>query len=241
MTDLHHEGGITFEHSRRLSTGLSLTQFPRPANVQEETRSHLNRVICMDYAEKPIAYPSMRSLLEELEHELPEMLMHERRWSDVVIDASPALNRLYCNWRPGLRVCLHRIDPCVSDQLPVLHFHQWPSIMKIHKGGYKQALAFGDTAGDTPPICATVDIGPGAIYEMVHPNLWHAPIPGKSPSWSTMISAMGTWRTPMKDTPLTRDLRLPRLSPEDRSELFAQFRSFYPGSEGERVIEHLTS
>ncbi|MBP7114522.1 MAG: hypothetical protein KBA40_03650 [Candidatus Peribacteraceae bacterium] len=167
-------------------------------------------------------------MLEELETELPGLLSEQGKWKGVVLDAMPQVNRLYRNWREGLRIFLHRIDPCPKVALAILHYHPGPSIVKIHKGGYRQALAYGEPSGPTPPICATVDMEPGSVYEMVHPNLWHAPIPTESASWSTMIVAMGTWRTPIKITPQLTNLRLPQMNQIERDQLFKEFEEFYP-------------
>lgn len=197
--------------------------------LRRETDESLRRVLCVDYDLQPVSYQSLRPVLDEVEQVLPELLQEEDKWRGVIVDTYPTMNRLYRDWKKPYRVCLHQINPLEGDgSQGVLHYHQWPSIVKIHKGGYKQGLAFGDPNGATPPIVSTMDLPEGSLYEMVDPRLWHVTIPTRQASWSTMVMQMGTWKTPLPITEYTCSLKMPPIPQDKRKEMFRQFREFYP-------------
>jgi len=193
----------------------------------EKVRAGLSTKVCVDYAEQPIEYQSLRGVLAEVEEELPSLLLDRDSWGGVVIDSMPVVYRLYREWNEDFRIFLHRIEPDPQRKLPVLHYHPSPSVMKIHSGGYKQFYGYGPPGGPTPPICASVDIREGAVHEMIDPNLWHA-ITLEETSWSTMVSPRRSWQMMLPNTPHTRSLRFPQIGISERESMFQRFEQWYP-------------
>ncbi len=212
------------------SHGGTGANFGRLDQSKSDTRAEILQSISMDYDERPVSYHSLEKPFEVVKSQLPNLIRQRDVWRDVVVDGVPVMNRLYFDVGDGMRVFLHRLDPSPRNNLPVLHYHQWPSIVHVHKGGYRQQFAFGPPSVKAPPICAAMDVLPGTQYEMVHPHLWHSVILSK-PSWSTMLMKyshpeFGDNAIPVTD--FTLSLKYPSLSAEDRKEMFEQFEQFYP-------------
>lgn len=199
-----------------------------PSELTVATQSGVQRVISMNYDRQEMSYPSLENAMVEIEAELPSMLEEKDKWSDVVIDAAPTLHRLYREYSRKYRICLHRMDPAPEKGLPVMHYHQWPSLVRVIKNGYKQALAYGAKGNVTPNVCAVLDMKPGATYEMVDENLWHATIPGDKPSYSVMLAEKGTWKTPLQITDFTLSMSFPRVPEEIRDDIFNVMQQYYP-------------
>lgn len=203
-------------------------QFPL-RTIGQVTRDSL-RTLCVDYAGNPVACETMRPAFAQIEAALPRLLRERHRWRDVVVDDTPAMNRLYRDWNNEFRIFLHWLDPTPPGQSPILHYHQWPCMVKVHEGGYRQLLAYGPPGPVTPSPCASIDISPGATYELVHPHLWHAVLLEQpaEPSWSTMLVRKQSWGTPLQVTPRTQSMSFPSLDPNVREEMFRKFEEWYP-------------
>ncbi len=198
--------------------------------LKSDTRTEILQSVSMDYDERPVPFSSLEKPFEAVKSKLPDLIRQRDVWRDVVVDGVPVMNRLYLDIGDGMRVFLHRLDPSSRENLPVLHYHQWPSIVHVHKGGYRQQFAFGPPSVKAPPICASMNVVPGTQYEMVHPHLWHSVILGKS-SWSTMLMKYnnpGFENNAIPVTDFTLSLKYPSLSAQDRKEMFEQFEQFYP-------------
>gem|GEM_PF-1555349 len=182
------------------------------------------RRLCVDHAQGVIEIPSMRSVLQQVEGVLPELLDDERGWSGLKIVRAGTLSRLHRRFGNGFRVFLHRVDPCFEGQ-PFYHYHQWPMIVKVLEGAYEMGI--GAAGGSEAPsiICAIKEIRAPFQYEMPNKNGWHyTRALGDQPTWSLAIIGE-PWDRPQPygATPEVEDVLL-----EEKRAMLAKFRSFYP-------------
>lgn len=162
----------------------------------------------------------MLNILYALERDLPKLLADESKWKSLLIDYHPPrVERLWREWYE-YRVYLHRIHPCTREEA-LFHPHPWSSAIRIVSGTYEMGVGYA--SGDTPPpAAATLMLGPGSAYEMIHPDGWHYVRPIGVPSLSVMVTGTPWGRSaPKSDTPLKE------LPENNKAELFSLFRTKY--------------
>lgn len=195
--------------------------------ARRDTVEKTRRLFAADYHERPLDYESMEPVLKQVEQAMLELLEHETQWNDVVIDSYPLLKRLYMDWDEDHRIFLHEIDAMIPGKKPILHYHQWQSIVRINRGKYKQAIAYGDPKGKVPPICSVIDMPEGSTYEMCDPRLWHAIDTSQGSVKTTMVVKKKSWRTPPPATKHTTSMRYPKMTADERGRLISDFSSIY--------------
>lgn len=199
--------------------------------IDAETVARVREAVAMHYDETPISISSMRPVLDQIENYMHFLIRQRSLWKGVQIDSFPELNRLYMDWDDDFRIFLHEIKPIENGQTgrPVLHYHQWQSIVRMHRGMYREIMAFGPIDDPHyPPVHSSAEVMPGSVREYLHPDLWHATEPMKQPTYSTMIVKKNSWRTPIKVTGHTTSLRYPQLNKGKRAEMFEVFEDVYP-------------
>lgn len=166
----------------------------------------------------------MIGILHQVEAMLPDMLL-DGQWKSVFVDYhAPFVERLWRNVDiEGVtyRVYLHRIHPCPLNE-SLFHPHPWPSAMKILSGEYTMLVGFG-TGMNAPPVAATLLLPPGAEYEMINPDSWHAVSPNDTPSYSLMVSGPPWERESHKSTKV-----LEPLSQKAQDSIINAFSMAYP-------------
>lgn len=156
----------------------------------------------------------MFEVLTEVEARLPQWL-GEPGWNSLhVTYEPPEVERLWRQWGQ-YRVLLHCIHPC---ERPLFHPHPWPSVARLLAGRYEMRVGHGAGLVE-PPVAMTIVLGPGAIYEMVERDAWHAVRPLDGPSYSLMVAGSPWGREmPRADHPPQ-----PPLEPARRDALLAIF------------------
>lgn len=118
-------------------------------------------------------------------------------------------------WRDidGMRLAVHRIHPCDD---PFFHPHPWPCAIRVLKGRYEMPVGFG--AGvDTPAVAGRLYLAAGSLYEMTHPDMWHAV---KAHTEVLSIMLMGKpWGREMPDYP---EEQLRPLSDDAKEEILTE-------------------
>jgi hypothetical protein len=165
---------------------------------------------------------SMIPILEQVEKELPALLLHEPDWHTLLVDdEQPSVERVWLQYGQG-RIYLHVIHPCAAGE-PLCHPHPWPSIVRILAGYYETAYGHGPADGPPPPMAQKKVLGAGDWYEMVNPEAWHYVRPLGGPAVSLMVTGK-PWKSGGHRK--GRDLR--PLDGDRRREIIDIFRSHYP-------------
>lgn len=160
-------------------------------------------------------------MLAELQNalaHLPELLDLDRanEWNSLFIDyEKPYVKRLWRDWGE-YRLSLHQLAPCAPGEA-LYHPHPWPSATAVVSGGYDMDIGFGPDL-DPPPIACTVKMRARSMYEMLHPNSWHAVRPNIT-TFSVMLTGKPWNRTCI---PNSKELR--PLTSEEREEILASFK-----------------
>ena len=120
---------------------------------------------------------------------LPELLDQRERWDSLIVNRrKPITYRVFTTLDNGLRICLHKFDPC-HDHEAFKHPHPWPGAFAILKGSYRMWLGSSNPAeADAKPTdVATLTLTEGAKYEIVMPGTWHNVIP-LEPTYTVMVN-----------------------------------------------------
>lgn len=166
----------------------------------------------------------MLDVLYAAERALPALLQQPDIWqSKFVNDEHPYVERLWCSWGE-YRISLHRIHPCERAQA-YMHWHPWPSAMRIVDGQYEMGVGFG-TGSEDPPIAATVVLSAGDVYEMSHPDGWHYVRPLGGPSLSVMVTGKPFPKSAHRESRASA-AHLCALDPAVASALLAEFQKRY--------------
>lgn len=165
----------------------------------------------------------MFTVLEQVEQELPQLLMEEEGWHSLhVTHDHPHVERLWRQWG-NFRIYLHRIHPCKHREA-LYHPHPWPQVVRVLGGAYEMGIGYG-RGMRKPPIACTTVVRRGFAYKMTSPNGWHYIRPIGARVLSVMVTGV-PWKreSPRSSTPLAP------LSLETKRELLNLFRRHYPGS-----------
>lgn len=183
----------TSEHSRDPAlreTPVSSSVVPA-ASIQ--IHAGMERVVAKDYGGAAINSISMRDNLTAVEAALPHLLQTPEDWYGMRIDEGRLL-RLF-RTVPGGYIYLHRAEPCLPEDLPTYHYHQWKSAIHVlpeedDTGEYEVGFGYGP-GDESPPVFTRILIPSGGEfqYEMNHEDGWHYIKPmGSKPRWSVMVT-----------------------------------------------------
>ena len=154
-------------------------------------------------------------MIEKLQELIPRVLEATKRpegWDSLIINRrKPFTYRVFQNF-DGLRVCLHKFDPCEpDDEFP--HPHPWPGAFLLLKGEYVHHVG-GSPDLTTPPEFYFREITrPYSMYEIINPHTWHRVQPLKE-TWTVMVNGE-PWEAQHKETRTTKGKDLQKMTPED--------------------------
>ena len=128
------------------------------------------------------------------------------------------IHRLSLSISSDRTIYLHHVHPCDHAYM---HSHSWPFALRVLEGGYEMGVGFSTDRSSPPQAVHTIDVGPGTMYEMVSPDVWHytRPTPGMD-SFSVML--VGPRIRPRLA------LNNSGLSTSQFDTLMDRFRRFYP-------------
>lgn len=110
---------------------------------------------------------------------LPEILSNRSAWSSLIINRrKPATYRVFTTLPSGLRLCLHKFEPCDTHEA-FAHPHPWPGAFAVLQGKYKMKYGYSCLGREDkePADVSTVILSAGSAYEIVNPLTWHSVIP----------------------------------------------------------------
>lgn len=167
----------------------------------------------------PMSHDQWRTLLSEVELELPERIRSGDFRSMHVTYAKPYVERLFFQ-RGEHRVFLHRIEGCLPEEA-LWHSHPWPSVIKVldTEGGiYRHTVGAKDHVSSVQTSVAS--FAAPIVYTMLEPEGFHSVCTDKA-SWSVMITG------PRWSPPEASKFQSP-LSSERVQELLSRWQEFYP-------------
>jgi hypothetical protein len=130
---------------------------------------------------EPAVYKSgemLAKLFESLKL-LPPILNDRPAWDSLIVNRrKPYTYRVFTRLPDGLRLCLHKFDPCHTHEA-FAHPHPWPGAFIILQGMYKMQLGYacGGRLDPNPSEVTTCIFTKHSCYEIINPLTWHAVIP----------------------------------------------------------------
>lgn len=122
----------------------------------------------------------------------------------------------------GLRVCLHKFDPCEESDA-FLHPHPWPSAMAVLEGHYRMKVGASVDKGSQPIIVSDILLGPGSAYSMPDPMGWHSVQPMET-CYSIMVNGKPWGDEAHSAAPTTKGKDLDKMTPEQLADHLATFK-----------------
>lgn len=110
-------------------------------------------------------------LLNEKIQDLPTLL-EQSDWSSIVVDKKEPHTYRVFKIIDGIRICLHRFEPCSLDQA-FPHAHRWPGAFRVLQGQYLMKLGIAPDQESDPEFITTMILNQGSSYTMDNPLLWH--------------------------------------------------------------------
>ena len=89
----------------------------------------------------------MLTILEESLNMLPDILRDRAAWDSLIVNRrKPYTYRVFTTLPTGLRLCLHKFDPCHTHEA-FTHPHPWPGAFIILEGKYKMMSGYSYPLG----------------------------------------------------------------------------------------------
>ena len=166
----------------------------------------------------------MLSALADVLKSLPAMLDDPTAWDSLIVNRrKPTTYRVFRHLQDGLRVSLHRFDPCAKHEA-YPHPHPWPGAFALLEGSYRMWVGFTPDLESREPITVTETIlTAGSRYEIVEPRTWHSVTP-ITECWTVMVNG-APWRERAHvRAPTTTGKDLDKMPPEELAAHLAKFR-----------------
>ncbi len=118
---------------------------------------------------------------------LPDILKRREAWDSLIVNRrKPYTYRVFTTLPNGLRLCLHRFDPChTHEAFP--HPHPWPGAFVILKGSYKMMIGYSADRKSKFDEATTLVLAKHSCYEILNPLTWHSVIPLES-TYTVMVN-----------------------------------------------------
>jgi hypothetical protein len=119
---------------------------------------------------------------------LPAIIDDRNAWDSLIVNRrKPYTYRVFTTLPNGLRVCLHKFDPCHTHEA-FSHPHPWPGAFIVLQGGYKMQVGYSTSREDsTPANVINMILGKHSCYEITNPLTWHSVIPLET-TYTVMIN-----------------------------------------------------
>jgi hypothetical protein len=110
---------------------------------------------------------------------LPELIDNRDVWDSIIVNRrKPYTYRVFTQLPNGLRLCLHKFDPCHTHEA-FSHPHPWAGAFMILHGKYKMNVGYSCNGrlDSIPANVSTFILNAGSSYEIINPLTWHSVIP----------------------------------------------------------------
>lgn len=164
-------------------------------------------------------------MLEKLQELLPQVykdVVSEAGWDSLIINRrKPHTYRIFKQY-DNLRVCLHKFEPCDSDEA-FSHPHPWPGAFLVLYGGYEQTLGYSNDLTSKPEIVSREILKPGSMYEITNPKTWHSVRPLRT-TYTIMVNGP-PFESPHKEVRTTKGKDLEKMSEQELIEQLGVFNT----------------
>lgn len=136
----------------------------------------------------------LEKLYEGLEL-LPSLLKERDAWDSLIVNRrKPYTYRVFTTLPNGLRLCLHKFDPCHTHEA-FSHPHPWPGAFVILNGSYKMNVGYScmGRKDNHPAEVISLILKKYSCYEIIDPCTWHSVIP-LEPTYTVMVNDV-PWNT----------------------------------------------
>ena len=121
----------------------------------------------------------MLAKLEESLNMLPDILHDRAAWDSLIVNRrKPYTYRVFTTLPSGLRLCLHKFDPCHTHEA-FTHPHPWPGAFIILQGKYKMMVGYsceGRLQKGYSEVTTQI-LTKHSCYEIINPLTWHSVVP----------------------------------------------------------------
>lgn len=166
----------------------------------------------------------MLSVLEDVLHSLPALLDEPTAWDSLIVNRrKPITYRVFRYLDDGLRVSLHKFDPCDRREA-YPHPHPWPGAFAILEGSYRMWIGFTPSLESHEPITVTETVlAAGSRYEITEPRTWHSVTPLEE-CWTVMVNGRPWKEAAHVAAPTTTGKDLDKMPPDELTAHLAKFR-----------------
>lgn len=157
----------------------------------------------------------MLDKLDEALKFLPEAIKDPSKWDSLIINRRrPHTYRVFTILEGGLRVCLHRFEPC-SPEEAFYHPHPWPGSFVVLKGSYRMRVGYSVDRTSKPIEVIDTVLTAGARYSMTNPMAWHSVQPLET-CYSVMVNGE-PWEEEIvhESAPTTKGKDLQKMTPDE--------------------------
>jgi hypothetical protein len=172
-------------------------------------------------------YEEMLGKLFDALANLPDLLADRSAWDSLIVNRrKPYTYRVFATLPNGLRVCLHKFDPCHTHEA-FSHPHPWPGAFVILQGKYKMNVGYSCNGREdsNPADVTTLILNRHSSYEIVNPLTWHSVIPLET-TYTVMVNdaAWDTETFAHKDVRTTKGKDLDKMPEEELIEHLNVFK-----------------
>lgn len=166
-------------------------------------------------------------MLDELKQalkDLPSLLSKLENWDSLIVNRrKPYTYRVFTQLPNGLRLCLHKFDPC-HDHEAFSHPHPWPGAFVILEGRYKMQVGYSTERLSQPMQVTTLILPRFSMYEIISPLTWHSVIPLET-TYTVMVNGE-PWPADVahKDVRTTKGKDLDKMPEDELIEHLAKFQ-----------------
>ena len=171
----------------------------------------------------------MLSVLDDVLKSLPALLDDASGWDSLIVNRrKPSTYRVFRYLDNGLRVSLHKFDPCATHEA-YPHPHPWPGAFTVLEGSYRMWVGFTPDLESREPITVTETIlTAGSRYEITEPRTWHSVTPLEE-CWTVMVNGLPWKEQANVRAPTMTGKDLGKMPPAELAAHLAKFKSLLSG------------
>lgn len=123
---------------------------------------------------------------------VPQLATKREVWDSLIVNRrKPFTYRVFTTLPNGLRLCLHKFDPCHTHEA-FAHPHPWPGAFTILSGSYQMNIGYSHNRNDKPevfgcPSVVNLELSRYSCYEIINPKTWHSVVPLET-TYTVMIN-----------------------------------------------------
>jgi hypothetical protein len=120
---------------------------------------------------------------------LPELLNDHTLWDSLIVNRrKPITYRVFTTLPNGLRLCLHKFEPCHTHEA-FSHPHPWPGAFMILQGKYQMNVGYSCNGrmDSLPADVMSLILNKYSFYEIINPLTWHSVVP-LEPTYTVMVN-----------------------------------------------------